>query len=63
MSKVLWCDKGNHPFKAGEIGSQQIQGTIVDENGIQQVVTMDCCRLHGFNAAIESGPQDASGSQ
>lgn len=53
MSKVSWCDPGNHAFKAGEDGSasfsgvQHIEGRPVD-------VTQDVCRKHNpYNTTVE----------
>lgn len=61
MSKVLWCDRGDHAFKAGSPGSSTFEGTMVDDNGVTQRVTEDVCAEHNpFNikgvarAAIEA---------
>lgn len=61
VSKVMWCDRGDHPFKAGAPGSSTFEGTMVDEDGVTQRVTEDVCAEHNpFNikgvarAAIEA---------
>jgi hypothetical protein len=46
MSKVLWCDPGDHPFKADAPGSATLQGSQVDDNGMRQEVTQDVCVTH-----------------
>lgn len=52
MSKVLWCDRGDHPFKAGALGSSNFEGTMIDDNGINQHVSEDVCADHNpLNAA------------
>lgn len=45
MSKVSWCDYGNHPFKAGETGSASFEGTEFDD-GVPRLTTMDACSEH-----------------
>lgn len=46
MSSVLWCDKGDHAFKAGVPGAAHFEGTQTDENGVQQSITQDVCPEH-----------------
>jgi hypothetical protein len=46
MSKVLWCDPGNHAFKAGSPGSVNFQGTQIDEDGMTRTVDTDACAEH-----------------
>lgn len=46
MSNVMWCDPGDHSFKANAPGSVHFQGTQVDENGIRQTVDTDACAEH-----------------
>lgn len=54
LSKVSWCDYGNHAFKASEPGSSTFQGSQVDEKGMTQTVDMDACRDHNpMRAAFE----------
>ena len=45
MSKVAWCDYGDHAYKAGEDGSGSFTGTeYVDGRPVD--VTMDACSKH-----------------
>ncbi len=53
MSRFLWCDPGDHPFKAGTPGSAHFQGTQTDQNGAQQTLTQDVCPEHNPYATIE----------
>lgn len=46
MSKVLWCDPGNHAFKAGSPGSIHFQGSSVGDNGEQINSDVDACIDH-----------------
>lgn len=46
MSKVAWCDQGDHAFKAGEPGSLSFTGTGFDENGTPVRQEMDSCAKH-----------------
>lgn len=46
MSSVLWCDPGNHAFKAGSPGAIHLNGTQQDENGIQVSIDTDACGEH-----------------
>jgi hypothetical protein len=46
MSKVLWCDPGDHDFKAGAPGSTHFTGTMIDNDGKTVTVDQDACRLH-----------------
>ena len=48
MSAVLWCDLGNHAFKAGMPGSAQLTGTITNDEGRQETVTQDSCAVHNY---------------
>src|ERR1700750_575566 len=43
MSSVVWCDYGNHAFKANAPGSAHFNGTEVGENGLTETVSMDAC--------------------
>jgi hypothetical protein len=45
MSKVSWCDYGDHPFKNGEEGSASFSGTeVVDGRTVDS--QMDACSKH-----------------
>ena len=46
MSTVLWCDYGNHSFKANSPGSAHFNGTEVNEDGLNVSVSMDACSDH-----------------
>lgn len=46
MSTVLWCDKGEHAFKAGMPGAAHFTGTQTDEDGRQIDVVQDMCPMH-----------------
>jgi hypothetical protein len=46
MSNVLWCDNGNHAFKAGAPGAIHFEGTQQDENGSPVTVVTDACAIH-----------------
>jgi hypothetical protein len=46
MSSVLWCDPGNHAFKAGSPGSVHFQGTQVNGDGADESVNTDACAVH-----------------
>lgn len=54
MSNVLWCDPGNHAFKAGQPGSQSFQGTTRDEEGNPIRIEMDACSEHSFQSQANS---------
>lgn len=45
MSRVSWCDYGDHAFRAGQDGSASFEGTEY-ENGIPRQTTMDACPEH-----------------
>ncbi len=45
MSKVSWCDYGDHPFKSGEDGSASFEGTEF-KDAVPVRTTMDACREH-----------------
>lgn len=45
MSKVSWCDYGDHPFKNGEEGSASFQGTEF-QDGVPVQTSMDACAKH-----------------
>lgn len=46
MSQVLWCDYGDHAYKASEPGSVSFSGQQYDENGVSQQMQMHACRKH-----------------
>lgn len=46
MSRVLWCDQGEHAFKADSPGSLHFEGTGYDETGKQVQQDMDACAEH-----------------
>lgn len=46
MSKVLWCDRGDHAFKADAPGSTTLTGEQVDDNGVRVRVEEDICPEH-----------------
>jgi hypothetical protein len=46
MSSVLWCDTGNHAFKAGSPGAAHFEGTQTDADGVPQTMTQDVCAEH-----------------
>lgn len=46
MSSVLWCDKGDHPFKAGMPGALHFSGTQTGEDGRTEDLTQDICPQH-----------------
>jgi hypothetical protein len=52
MSSVVWCDPGNHAFKAGTRGSQSMTGTEYDDNGNPAQVRMDICPEHTQKAML-----------
>lgn len=46
MSSVLWCDRGDHAFKAGSPGAVHFQGTETDEHGVEHTTNVDACVKH-----------------
>jgi hypothetical protein len=50
MSNVLWCDPGNHAFKAGAAGSIHFQGSQIDDDGKTVTVDTDACAEHNPHA-------------
>lgn len=46
MSKVAWCDGGDHAYKANQEGSATFAGTQYDKDGNPVQVTMDYCAEH-----------------
>jgi len=50
VSAVLWCDKGDHAFKAGTPGSQSFRGETVGRDGQPEIVFMDVCPEHSLAA-------------
>lgn len=55
MSRVSWCDYGDHAFKSGESGSASFEGTEYDSNGVPISKTMDACSSHNpLNVAKEA---------
>jgi hypothetical protein len=54
MSKVSWCDYGDHPFKAGVDGSASFEGNEF-KNGVPVTTMMDACPDHNpLNIAREA---------
>lgn len=53
MSTVLWCDKGDHAFKAGVPGALHFTGTQTDEDGRQVDMTQDICPEHNPYAPVK----------
>lgn len=54
MSKVSWCDYGDHPYKNGENGSASFEGTEF-KDGVPMQTTMDACAKHNpMNVAKEA---------
>lgn len=45
MSRVAWCDYGDHPFKRGVEGSASFSGTVNTPDG-PEVQEMDACPQH-----------------
>lgn len=43
VSNVKWCDAGDHAFKAGRPGSQNVMGTEINELGQEVSVQQDVC--------------------
>jgi hypothetical protein len=55
VSNVLWCDLGDHPFKAGQPGSTHYAGNNIDDAGNVQTATIDACAIHNpFRAKPEN---------
>ena len=54
MSNVLWCDPGDHAFKAGMPGSQRFNGTVIGEDGESITQLMDACPEHSFSMKRKS---------
>jgi hypothetical protein len=54
MSKVAWCDPGDHAFKANSPGAMSFTGQQTDENGYPQTINMDVCGVHSGN--LYGGP-------
>jgi hypothetical protein len=53
MSKVSWCDTGEHAFKAGENGSASFEG-VQYEDGRPVNRQQDVCAKHNpYNATAE----------
>lgn len=46
MSNVLWCDNGDHAYKAGQPGSISFNAEQYDENGAVQQVKQHACADH-----------------
>lgn len=59
MSNVLWCDPGDHPFKAGMPGSQRFNGTTIGEEGEVINALMDACPDHSFTTTRRSLTREA----
>lgn len=49
VSAVKWCDVGDHAFKAGAPGSQTLQATQTNDDGVTETNTVDVCAEHNFN--------------
>ncbi len=56
MSRVNWCDYGNHAFKRGEEGSASFSGTEY-KDGVPIATQMDACREHNPLNASRLGAQ------
>lgn len=46
MSTVLWCDNGNHAFKAGIPGAAHFEGTQTNGEGATVSMSQDVCPEH-----------------
>lgn len=46
MANVLWCDPGNHPYKADEPGSFSGTGVVYLPDGKQENRRQDVCAEH-----------------
>jgi hypothetical protein len=46
MATAMWCDTGNHAFKAGAAGSIHFQGSQTGEDGRTTTVDIDACAAH-----------------
>ena len=49
VSAVKWCDVGDHAYKAGAPGSQTLQATQTNEDGMTETSNVDVCGDHNFN--------------
>lgn len=46
MSRVSWCDYGDHAYKRGVAGSVTLNGVEYDENNVAHNTDMDACPDH-----------------
>lgn len=51
MSKVNWCDIGDHAFRANEPGSQTMTVQHTDDDGRTVTEAMDVCGMHSMTPA------------
>jgi len=61
VSKVLWCDPGDHAFKANTPGAMSFTGQQTDEKGVPQTVSMDVCGVH--SGKVFSTPEQTEASR
>jgi len=60
VSKVSWCDPGDHAFKANTPGAMSFTGQQNDDNGVPQTVSMDVCGVHSGHVFGTSQEQQKS---
>lgn len=46
MSRVSWCDYGNHAYKRGVAGSVTLNGVEYDDDNVAHNTDMDACPDH-----------------
>lgn len=51
VSTVVWCDLGDHAFKADSPGSQSLNVVQRGDDGEEKRVMMDMCAKHAFPTA------------
>jgi len=63
MSAVLWCDPGDHAFKANVPGAQSATMTVRNEEGVPEQQQFDACPEHAFRPTAKPSvsPQLGSG--
>lgn len=55
MSRVAWCDPGDHAFKADTPGSQSGSMSVNGPDGTRKEIQYDACPKHAFGVGQESG--------